>query len=674
MSSAIMVNFEDQKMSGMSTTATSRELERVGPRQARLVNDHLQELLASRSFAGSKRAQDFLRLIVRHALAGEYDSLRERMIGAEMFNRPVDYDTANDGVVRVKATEVRKKLTQFYLESRREYEVQIELPSGSYVPRFIFSPGGDVAETRVHFAPGVQGIEAVAPGRGRLDSSRFHSGVEESLQIPFSWKELVRRRGVIPSIALCVLVLAGYTAFHSYRVRPRPIYSIAILPFKNLSSNAGQDYFADGMTEQLIADIGQIPALRVISSTSAMSFKSTKKSLPEIARELGVEGIVEGSVLREDGQARITVRLVDPDDGRLLWTHAYVRDLPNMLALQGELAQAIADEVRINLTPQTQAQLARTRQVDAEAEDLYLQGMLRLNEGNRAGAMDLFQKAVQADPNFAQVHAAMANCYGWMGESGSLGYEAAFLNQYREAARAVELDDALSDAHAELAYAAMNLNWDWATAAKEFRRALELNPNSAVVHETYAGYLERTGNPAQGIVEAEIARKLDPISHRSLNDLGYAYYCSRQYERALSLFKRAQALDAAVEDNGFLLGNLYAQMGMYDKSIAEFTRLGDGSHAVGHLGYAYALAGRRNLARKTIEQLKEHVLKNGVGRYEMALVYAALGEKDEAFNWLDAAFAERDKGLTYIKIDPCLDSLRSDSRFNDLVRRVGVTP
>jgi len=646
----------------------------LGPQRIGLVRSHLEEVIASHAFAGSKRAQDFLQLIVGHALAGQFDCLRERMIGAEMFGRPIDYDTSNDSVVRVKATEVRKKLAQYYLETRKKPAIRIELPSGSYVPRFHFMPLRSTAMAPAEVVPLPSGEQSAAQDQGTSGTS-FKAGVVEA---PRRRGRNLWRAAPVPALVLLVVGLVavtGYAGFKRFSVsKAQPeIRSIAILPLENLSGDPAQDYFADGMTDELIADLGQVSALRVISRTSAMSYKGTKKRLPEIARELAVEGVVEGSVLREGNQVRITAQLIDARSDRHLWAHTYVRDLTSVLALQGEVAQAIADEININVTPLEQARLARARPVNAEAQDLYLQGRLCLNAGDFKNAMGYFQKAVNKDPNSAQAHAALADSYGSMGLAGWLPYTEAFVQQETEAARAIELDDSLPEGHVELANAAMNLNWDWATAAKEFHRAQELNPNSASIHERYAIYLERTGNLQEAVREVDRGLELDPVSGRTFRDAAVTYYFSRRYDEALPLVRRAQALNISLPESVFPLGDIYAEKGLYAESISEFLKLGDRPHALGHLGNTYARAGKVDAARKTILQLEEHVRNDGLGRYEIALVYAGLGDRNEAFQWLEESLKAHDEGLTHLKIDPCLDPLRSDPRFDGLLRQVGLT-
>jgi TolB-like protein/tetratricopeptide (TPR) repeat protein len=448
--------------------------------------------------------------------------------------------------------------------------------------------------------------------------------------------------------------------------------AIAVLPLQNLSGDPGQDYFADSMTEELITDLGQLSASRVISRTSTMTYKGTTKTLPQIARELGVDTVVEGSVVHQGNQVRITAQLIDARTDHHLWAHSYVRDLDDVLTLQAEVARTIADQVRIAVTPEERARLARPRTVDAEVEELYLQGMQASGSGNPSGAIDYFQKAIDKDPNYAQAHAALANSYGWMGEAGRMPYSEAFPKEKAAALKAIALDDALPEGHVQLANAAMNLDWDWTTEGRELKRALEFNPSSASVRWAYSDYLERMGRLPEAIRELQLASQLDPVSSRGFVTSAFVYYYARQYDQALLQMQRASALPHDSAALSFPLGVIYVKKNMYEEAVQQFQQLGNQPHALGHMGNAYALMGREAEARKVISELQKHVQDTGVGRYEIALVYAGLGEKDEAFAWLEKAFDARDKGLTYLKIDPCLDPLRSDSRFQALVRRVGL--
>jgi len=636
-----------------------------------MVREHLEKILASHVFAGSRRTQDFLRLIVGHALDGDVDNLRERMIGAEMFGRPVSYDTGSDSVVRVRASEVRKKLAQYYSEfSKEKSEVRIELPSGSYVPRFHFESHGEPA-TAAESAPDLSTISPVPQGGSvavvGVESQSGHSRFKRLLTFRFA---------AVAGLSLCLIVLGGYWGARKWMNgsgSPKGIHSIAILPLENLSGSPGQNYFADGMTEELINDLGQVSTLRVISLTSSMSYKGTKKTLPEIAHELSVDGVVEGGVLREGNQVRVSVQLIDARNDRPVWAHTYIRDLSGVSSWQGEVAQAIADEVSSDVTPQQQAQLTRKSSVDPAAQDDYLHGILLREADNCKDAITFFDRAIEKDPSYAQAHSALASCFGMLGESGRMPYEQAFGLQKTEALKAIALDDYLSEAHAELANTAMTLDWDWPVAEAEFHRALELNPNSATNHEKYAFYLVRTGHPNEALAEIQRSVDLDPVSGSTFHAEGFVYYFSHQYDRALDIARTVRGLKINLSDWNLLTGASYAEKGMYSDAIAAFLKSGNGAYSLGHLGNAYARAGRKQASQRLISQIEEDVRTQGVGRYEIALIYAGLGDSKDAFKWLDDAFRSHDVGLVYLKVDPCLDPLRADPRFEDLVHRVGLT-
>ncbi len=580
------------------------------------------------------------------------------MIGVEMFGRPVSYDTGSDSVVRVKASEVRKKLLHFYRENPEASAVRIELPSGSYLPLFIFR------DEQVHNAS-----ENVAADQPTVDlaASLPPDSPEEGPRLLRRFRSSRRLRLVAAAIAIGSIAIALMMLRYGIEKRSQ-IRSIAILPFVNLSYASEQDYFADGMTDELITDLGQLSTLQVISRTSTMSLKGTKKLLPEIARELGVDGVVEGTVQRDGSEVRITAKLIDARHDKLLWASTYTRDRSNSLALEAELAQIIANKVNASVSPRLNSPKNRAGRISVAAEDLYLKGMQRLNADQCIEAKGFFESAINEDPQAPQAHAALAFCYGRLGENGEMNYAEAFSMQKVEAMKAIASDDSIPEGHTELANAAMNLSWDWETAAREFHRALELNPSSAVAHERYATYLERNGKFDEAITEVEKSMTLDPVSDRSFRQAMFTYYFARHYDRALELSRRALASGVLRAPDNFLLGDVYAEKGMYSKSIAAFKAEGDNAHALGHLGYAYARSGDSAGAHQVIAQLKMHVEQDGLGRYELAIIYAGLGDKENAFFWLNESYKARNEGLTNLKLDPCMDSLRSDPRFQDLAR------
>ena len=617
--------------------------------RASKVRDELRNVLASEAFKGGKRAQDFLQLVVEHTLAGRLDSLRERMLGAEMFGRPVDYDTANDAVVRVKASEVRRRLAQYYGGLEAPPAVRIDLPPGSYVPHFSFDASPQAASGPSADAP--SSLAEVPPARRSLFG-------------------MSRLSVVLTGLALSTVAVA--IAIFIWRPHPSrgPIRSIAVLPLANYSGDSKQDYFADGMTENLIAELGRISSLRVISRTSSMTYKGTQKTIPQIAHELSVDAVVEGSVEREGSQVRIVAQLIDARSDQHLWAHTYDRDMTDTLQLQSEVAHAISDQISAELTPAEAAHLNRIQQVNPEALELYMRGMQQLNGVVPHDAIDYFEQAVDKDPEFGPAHAALAEAYGWAGESGRMSYAEAFAKQREEALKAIALDDSRPEPHVQLAFAALDQDWDWATCRNELQRAVAMSPNSTSAHWSYAQYLIRTGRAEEAISQADIALQLDPVSSRAHMDRAYIKYFARRYDAALDDLQRASRLPHTPQEFHFVLGDIFVEKGLYQEAEQKFRELG-GPHATGHLGNIYARQGRVNDAQAIIGQLKQEIEKSGIGRYEIALIYAGLRDTNKAFEWLERSFENRDKGLTYLKIDPCLDPLRADPRFQELIKRVG---
>jgi TolB-like protein/Flp pilus assembly protein TadD len=479
-------------------------------------------------------------------------------------------------------------------------------------------------------------------------------------------------------IALALSLAIAFLSIRAWRDRsnssPR-IHAIVVLPLRNVSGDSSQQYFADGMTEELISDLGQISALRVISATSSMNLKTSKKSFPEMARDLGIDGVLDGSVVRKGSQIRIAAQLTDARTGRHLWKHDQVRNLASALDLQREVAREIAQQIRIAVTPQEQARRAMARPSNREAQELYLQGKYFLNRGGfDTEAIGYFQKAIEQEPDFALAYAGLAASYNSLGQGGSLNYFESYSKAKTAAKKAIQINGDLADGHAALALDLTDLDWDWTAAGNEFHQALELNPNSGPVHSTYALYLARLGRSSEAIAEAQRGVQLDPISLVAHHTLAYCYYGARQYDRALDQIRKAFELNL-ISPNSWIhwdLGIIYCEKGSYEKAIQEFRILGDNAHTVGHLGNTYARAGQIEEARQAVSKLKGYIQKDGLGTYEIALVYAGLDDKDEAFAWLEKSYEVRDKGLTFLKLDPGLDPLRADPRFQSLLRRVGL--
>jgi TolB-like protein len=482
-------------------------------------------------------------------------------------------------------------------------------------------------------------------------------------------------------IALNVAGLRGrlMTAVGARRAVPIPkIESLAVLPLENLSHDPEQEYFADGMTDALIAELGQIGSLRVISRTSVMQYKGAKRPLPQIAKELNVDALIEGSVLRSGDRVRVTAQLIGAVPERHLWARNYERDLRDVLSLQGEVARAIADEIKANVTPEVQARLARARPASSEAFDLYLRGVQAERQGTREGlkaSVAYFQRAIDQDPAFGLAYVALARTYTELPYSGDLSRREGYAKAKPLLQRALEIDDNMAEAHLGQANTLDVYDWEWGNAEREYRRGIELNPNLPGAHLAYGRYLTRMGRTPEGMNEADRALEIDPLFAVRGWDLGALYWAGHQYDRAIEHARRELELDPNDVVPHWILGACYAQKGGYAEAIAEFLK-GDVNNVAfqGHLGYAYAAAGRRAEALRIIDSLKERARTGDTGAYELGFIYAELNEKDLAFQWLNKAYAFRDAGMPYLKVEPCVDKIRSDPRFQDLLRRMNFPP
>jgi TolB-like protein/DNA-binding winged helix-turn-helix (wHTH) protein/Tfp pilus assembly protein PilF len=478
------------------------------------------------------------------------------------------------------------------------------------------------------------------------------------------------------SVLLGLLIVGG---LYLYNESNHAIDSIAVLPFVNLTADPEQDYFADGMTEALIADLAKIRTLHVISRTSVMRYKDTKKPLPEIARELHVDAVVEGSVLRSGQRVWITAQLIYAATDRHLWGATYERDLRDILALQGEVSRGIAQQIRVTLTPQEQARLASAGPINPAAYEAYLKGRFYWNR--RVGqefskAIKYFQQAIELDPNYALAYVGLADGYNMLTNYDLLPPKEAVPQAKAAARKALEIDGTLAEAHDSLAFAHMYYDWDWPGAEREFQRAIELDPNYADVHHWYGLYLAMMGRSDEAMAEMRRAQALDPLSLIINTNVGWLFYFARRYDQAIEQCRKALELDPNFFSARVKLGWAYEQLGMHEQAIAEFQTVlnvsPDDPVLRAMLSRAYALSGRRDEAVKITDQLSEQSQRRYVSPYLVALVYAGLGESDPALDWLEKAYENRCGWLAWLKVDPKLDNLRSDPRFADLLQRVGL--
>ena len=504
------------------------------------------------------------------------------------------------------------------------------------------------------------GSETAQASSGKLEAVPWQP-VAATPRPATRWKML------LPTAVVLAALIGGALYWRLGRMNPREIRSIAVLPLENLTGDPAQEYFADGMTDALITDLAQIGSLHVISRISAMRFKGAQKPLPEIAKELNVDAVVVGSVVRSKDRARINVQLIQAASDQHIWAGSYDRDLRDILVLQGEVARAIGDEISIKLTPQDQARLAKARPVDPEAHSAYLQGRYQLNrraEGNVRTALGYFQQAIEKDPNYAMGYVGLAEAYYLLFD---------YPKMRAAATKALEMDDTLADAHASLGLVRTVYDWDWPGAEKEFRRAIDLNPGSGSARHYYAHYLMAMGRVDESLAQSKRYQELDPLNPLATEHLAFHYHYARQYDQALGQLQRLIAMAPDLALGHLRLGLTYEQKGGFEEAIKEFQKavsLSQGGTGLPELGHGYAASGKKSEALKVLEKLRSQTPRNSYG---IALLYAGLRESDQAFAWLERAYDERSNfSFMTLKVEPRLDPLRSEPRFQDLLRRVGL--
>jgi TolB-like protein/Tfp pilus assembly protein PilF len=453
--------------------------------------------------------------------------------------------------------------------------------------------------------------------------------------------------------------------------------SLAVLPLENLSHDPEQEYFAEGLTEALITTLAKINDLRVVSRTSIMAYKGARRSVREIARELGVDTIVEGTVLRAESRVRITAQLIDAPGEMHLWAESYERDLRDVLALQAEMAQAIAREVQVKLTPQEEAHLGQVRTVDPEAYAAYLRGRYHWNRRSGEGcgkAIRCFQQAIDSDPTYALAYAGLADCLSVLGVCSMVGPEDGFGKAKGLALQALERDPNLAEGHASLAFAKMWYDFDFASAEKGFKRSIELNP-SYVTARTWCGILlSVVGRNQEAYTEVERSIRLDPCSSPVHFCMGIVHWAGHRYDQAIEQFDKAIELEPTNALAYGLQADTYLRKSLYDSAIKGYQKSiqcsQGASSFIAALGEAYARQGNTEAAETTLEQLRSLAKQRYVTPYIVARLNLALGRKDQALDCLQTAYRGRDSFMVFMKVDPLLDELRAETRFEDLLRRM----
>jgi TolB-like protein/Tfp pilus assembly protein PilF len=488
-------------------------------------------------------------------------------------------------------------------------------------------------------------------------------------------------------LATCVLIVAAAGAWIAFgnRLLERPaaseVASIAVLPLENLSGDPQQDYFADGITEALITELGRIRTLRVISRSSVMAYKGRKKALEQAAQELKVDAVVEGAVVREGGRVRVTAQLIRVRPERQVWADRYEREISSILALQADLARAIAGEVRAKLTQPELAVLQATRQVDPEAYEAYLKGRFQFNKATAEGiqqARASFEDAIRKDPAFAPAYAGLADTYSWSWTFPGRTLQAPhaiFPKAKAAVLKALELDDTLAEAHASLGFIKEVYDWDWDGAERAYRRAIELNPSYATAHHWYAMYLGIPRRYDEAFAYLRRAEELDPLSLRVRAGRGWLYFWSGQFDRMVQDAQTMLELEPNHGQVHYFLGHAYLAKGMYAEAIAsyrrEMARSGKATRLLAFTAYALGKAGETTEALKLIAELTERARHDYVAGNQLAIAHMGVGNKEEALRWLEHAFEQRtqlgdlNRGAHF-----WLQPLHSDPRYQDLLRRL----
>jgi TolB-like protein/DNA-binding winged helix-turn-helix (wHTH) protein/Tfp pilus assembly protein PilF len=483
--------------------------------------------------------------------------------------------------------------------------------------------------------------------------------------------------------ALAVIAVAGVMVglnVHGWRDRqfmrsPKPqIHALAVLPLTNLSGDPEQEYFADGMTEELMTDLAKIGALRVISRTSAMQYKGAHKPLPEIARLLNVDAVVEGSVERSGNRVRVRIQLIEADTDRHLWAESYERDVRDILGLQSEMARTIADEIKIKITPQDQARLATTHPINSEAYESYLKGRYDWNKKSGVAvrqAAEFFGKAIALDGSYAAPYVGLADCYISLSNLGQLLPSEAYGKARPAILGALAIDDGLADAHASLAAIRADYDWDWQGAEKEFQRALELDPKHVNAHQWHAVFLARLGRFNEAVAEIRTAKELDPLSLPVATSAGLILRYARRYDEAIKELQKAIDLEPTFKFTHVELAEIYGLKGMFQEAVFEWSRVEALSgRQTPEFTAVRDAAGYQRSQLLWIERQREASKREYVSPMTLALAYARIGEADQALAWLDAGYGQRAPGLSGLKVDPLFDPLRGNPRFQDLLRRM----
>ena len=593
----------------------------------------------------------------------------EQMQGVEVDNRS---DLFSLGVVMYE-------LTTSHLPFRGEHQAALAYSIVNEDPQAVKLFRQDVPED----------LEKIIKKCLEKDRSKRYQNAEEVASDLLKMKHgisghvtTVVRHSKLPWIAAAIVVLGTvgvYLYMPSLRTSAVNSKTIAVLPFTNMSGNPEDEYFSDGITDDILTQLSKISNLKVISRTSVMQYKGTKKTMSEIGKELHAGVILEGSVRRADNRIRINAQMIDANTDEHLWAEAYDRDLKGIFEIQTDVAIKIAGALKANLVPVDIARTVKKPTESVEAYNLYLKGRFFWNQRTTPAlkkGIDFFQQAIELDPTYAAAYSGLADCYTALGYGSFLAPKEAFPKAKAAAIKALELDSTFAEPHASLGYIEFYYHWDWNAAEKQFKTAISLNPNYVVAYDWYSVHLTALERSEEAREIIKKAQDLDPLSVPISTDMGFTLYYSAHYDEAIKELQATLEMNPKYHLAHLWLGRAYQEKKMYDEAITEYEKtlsvVTDWPVAIAAIGYVYGVAGKKTEAHKTLDNLKTLSEQKFVTAYGVALVYAGLGEKDQAFAWLNKSYEERSNWLVWLKLDPRWNSIRSDPRFADLVRRVGL--
>lgn len=582
------------------------------------ISAQLDRILSSAGFANSERLSRFLRFTVERATAGHTDQLKEYSLALSVFDKRDSFDPRFDPIVRVEAGRLRTRLRHYYETEGREDPLVIDLPKGGYVPRFIAQQGDSEAQR--------------AP-----DNPRFEA----------------------------------------------PVYSrnsIAVLPFADHSPNRDQEYFCDGMTEELINALTKLRELRVVAWTSALRLRGESHDLRAIGERLKVGTIVAGSVRKAGERLRVTVQLIGAPDGCYLWSEIYDRELKDVFSTQEEISQAIAGRLKIQIADGQRKHLVRQYTENFDAYNLYLKGRHSWNQRSEQGlrkGIDYFEQAILLDPRYAPAYSGLSDSYSLLGNSGVVPAKEVKGKAMSAALKAVEIDPTLAEAHTALGHVRATYLWDWLSASAEYKTAIALNPAYATAHHWYAvTYLAPLALMDEALAEIQRAEELDPMSLSIKRDIAIILYHARLYERAIQHSNKTIQIEPNFSGGYWALGLAQEQLGRYAEAVAAFQQAlelsPDTPRWLGALGHACALLGNRAAALEYLEHLSRLARSRYVAPFDFALIHLGLGDTDAAFERLEQAYKSRSYELVTMKIDPRFDPVRSDPRYSKLLKRLSL--